>query len=169
MKCRFVTLMLPFLLLLTPGCAPVVRTPDVSLARATLVGMDTSGADIECTLAVHNPNFFDLTLLGYTYDLRMMTLPLAAGGLQRPLSIPAGKDVAVHLPIRVRFGDLLEIAKRLPDQDTIPYQLHASLHLETPLGAILLPVAKTDSLAIPAHYRPGLYLNQFRNMLKPPR
>lgn len=163
--------LLPLLLLslLFCGCSLMMEEPMVSLTRTRVIGVDTSGADIECGLAITNPNSFDLTLRGYTYDLRVMSLPLAAGGLQEPLPIPAGSQTDMRLPLRIRYADLLEILKRLPDPDRIPYRLRASLMLATPLGELVIPVDRNDTFSIPETYRPSQILNRLLDIVPHPR
>lgn len=158
-----------FPLLLLCGCSLLLEEPRVSLTRTSIVGVDTAGADIECGLAITNPNSFDLTLRGYTYDLRVMSLPLAAGGFQEPLPIPAGKETDMRLPIRVRYADLLEIVKRRPDPDRIPYRIQASLLVTTPLGEMVIPVDMSDTFSMPEKYRPSHYLNRLMGIVSLPR
>jgi len=123
---RILCSLLPALFLLAAGCASLIQAPQVTLKRTNLIGMDTSGADLEFFLGISNPNSFDLSLLGYTYDLRVMTLPLAASGLQSTLPIPAERETDMRLPVRVKFGDLLEILKRRPDPAKVPYHISRS-------------------------------------------
>lgn len=167
MRIPFLFCMLLFLLLC--GCSLLLEEPKVSLTRTSVIGVDTTGADIECALSITNPNSFDLTLQGYTYDLRVMSLPLAAGGLQEQLPIPAGKQTDMRLPIRVKYADLLEILKRRPDPDRIPYRLRASLMLGTPLGEMVIPVDRSDTFTVPETYRPSHLLNQLLGIVALPR
>jgi len=161
---RILCSLLPALFLLAAGCASLIQAPQVTLKRTNLIGMDTSGADLEFFLGISNPNSFDLSLLGYTYDLRVMTLPLAASGLQSTLPIPAERETDMRLPVRVKFGDLLEILKRRPDPAKVPYHISARLHLKSPLGEIVVPVEMDGSFALPETYRPSFYLDRFRDI-----
>ena len=161
---RILRSLLPALFLLAAGCASLIQAPQVTLKRTSLIGLDTSGADLEFFLGISNPNSFDLSLLGYTCDLRVMTLPLAASGLQSTLPIPAERETDMRLPVRVKFGDLLEILKRRPDPDKVPYQISARLHLQSPLGEIVIPVERDGSFALPETYRPSFYLDRFRDI-----
>lgn len=142
-------LLLLLLLLMTAGCSSLIQEPLVALKRSNIIGLDTAGADLEFYLGITNPNSFDLSLLGYTYDLRVMTLPLAASGLQEAILIPAGRETDMRLPVRVTFADLLEILKRRPDPDKIPYQINARLHIKSPLGEMVIPVEMDGSFALP--------------------
>ena len=125
-----------------------------------ITGLDTAGADIECSLAISNPNSFGLTLQAYTYDLRIMDLPLAAGGSLEPLEILPGKLTTMRIPIRVKYDDLLQILKLKPDPDHIPYRLQAHLQLTTPFGETSIPLDIKETLKVPEKYRPGQFLKQ---------
>jgi LEA14-like dessication related protein len=151
------------------GCSLLLKEPKVSLTRTSVIGVDMAGADIECALSIDNPNSFDLTLKGYSYDLRVMSLPLAAGGLQESLPIPAGKQTDMRLPIRVKYADLMAILKRRPDPDHIPYQLRATLIVGTPLGEMDIPVDRKDTFAVPETYRPNHLLNRLLGIVSLPR
>ena len=161
---RFASIVL--LLFLLTGCSAFIQEPRITIKDTSLVGLDSSGIDLEFYLGVTNPNNFDLSLLGYTYDLRVMTLPLSTGGRQEAVIFPAGKDTDMRLPIHLTFSDLLEIIKRQPDFDKLPYQLNARLHLKHPLGETVIPVEKIDSLKVPERYRPGTAVERLRNTLR---
>jgi LEA14-like dessication related protein len=163
---RFVVLLH---ILLICGCSLLVKEPQVTVTRTSIIGLDTAGADIECALAISNPNSYDLTLLGYTYDLRIMTLPLASGGLQEQITIRADKQTDIRLPIRIKYSDLLEILKRRPDPDRVPYQIQARLQIATPLGNMLIPVDISNTFKVPENYQPGYYLNKLLGIVSSPR
>lgn len=148
------------------GCSSLVNTPQVEIRRASLVSLDTSGADIELYLSVTNPNMFDLSLLGCTYDLRVMTLPLFSGGLQESTLFRSGSKTDMRLPLRIKFSDMAALLKRRPDPDSIPYELNARFQVRTFAGEMTIPVEKSSTFAIPEEYRPAYYLDRFRDILK---
>lgn len=148
------------------GCAVFVKEPRISIDSTNIIGIDTSGVDIEFFVAVDNPNSFDLALQGYTFDLQLMTLPFSSGGSRMKFVFPAGQQSHMRLPLRVKYADLIEVIKRRPDLDKIPYRVDAGLNLETPLGELLIPVKKTDVISIPESYRPSTYLKRFIKPLR---
>lgn len=143
------------------GCATLVQEPRISVSSTSITGIDTSGIELEFSLEVENPNPFDLALQGYTFDLQIHSLPFSRGGSPLKHVFPAGKQSRMQLPMRVSYGDLIEIIKRQPDLDKIPYQMDASLNIETPAGDMMLPVKKADQISVPESYRPGAYLKRF--------
>jgi len=146
------------------GCASLVKPPRVTVRSANVVSVDTAGFDIELTANVENPNFFDVSLLNYTYDLQIMSVPFSSGGLQKAVVFPSGQLVDVRLPFRVYFSDLLGAIKRRPDLDNVPYSLDARLNFSTPFGDLVIPLKKSDSVSVPADYRPDTY---FKRILQP--
>lgn len=164
---RFHTFIVSFLLLaLLSGCASIIQEPRIAIKGTNLVGFDSSGVDVEFQLGITNPNIFDLSLLGYTYDLRIMTLPLSTGRTELSVNFPAGKETDMRLPVHLNFNDLLQIIKQQPDLDRLPYQINADLHIKNPLGEMNIPVEKTDTLNVPERYRPGGAINLLRNALR---
>lgn len=160
------TLLLVSLLYLTTGCASLVQEPNVTVLRTTLTGIDTAGADLEFYLGVNNPNAYDVTLLAYTYDLKVMTLPLAHGGAQQTVSFSSGKQTDMRLPVRLKYSDLLEILKRRPDPDKITCHILARLQIDSPLGEMTIPIDEHATFSIPEKYRPSYLLDRVRDSLK---
>lgn len=162
-RIRFALLLL--LALVSGGCSMIVTEPRITLLDTRVAGLDTSGVDLEVHLSVSNPNRFDLSLLGYTYDLQVLSLPLSSGGKQETILFPAGSETALRIPVRLRYSDLLEVLKRSPDTE-IPCQLDSTLNLATPVGRMSIPIRQKTSLKVPEEYRPSTYLNRIRDALQ---
>jgi LEA14-like dessication related protein len=154
------------LVVLCSGCTLFVKAPVVTVRDLNVVSLDGAGAGMELYLTVKNTNSFDLKLLGYSYDLKVMALPLAKGGAREEVSFPAGVETDLRIPVRVTFGDMIEIFKRRPDPDHIPYALQAGLDLDTPLGQLSVPVNRTGTYAVPKQYRPASILNTLGDFFK---
>jgi LEA14-like dessication related protein len=151
---------------LLSGCATLVRQPGVTIKDAGLAGLDASGVDINLHLGITNPNPFDLSLLGYSYELRLQTLPLSTGGLQQTVSFPAGKETELRVPVHLKFIDLLRIIRLTSDPDNIPCQITARLQIQTPLGEMTIPVEKQTVLAVPEQFRPAAYPDRLQDALR---
>jgi LEA14-like dessication related protein len=153
-------------LTLLSGCAAIVHEPQVTVKGASLTGIGLSGVDAEFLMGVTNPNLFDLSLLGYTYEVRVQDMPFSTGGLQETTLFAAGRETELRVPVHFTFADLLRIVKSAGDPDRIPCQLNAHLHLKTPLGTMTIPVEKSAVVAIPAQYRPAAHFDRFRDALR---
>lgn len=158
-----VYLLLLFVLL--AGCT-TVQDPVVTVKDLNVVSLGPAGAGMELFLRIRNPNSFDVRLQGYSYDLKVMALPLASGGAREEVKFAGKAETDLRIPIRISYGDLLEILKRKPDPDNVPYQLAAGLDIETPVGQMTVPVNRTGTYAIPKQYRPSALFGVLGNLLK---
>jgi LEA14-like dessication related protein len=161
---KFLNLLL--LLLLFAGCSSLVRAPEVTVRDLSVVSLDGTGAGMELLLTVKNATPYDIKLLGYNYDLKVLALPLAKGGARQEITFPAGAAAELRIPVKVAFGDLLEIFKHRADPDHIPYTLSAGLNLDTPLGKLTVPVEQSGTYAVPKQYRPAAMFNRLSDFLK---
>ena len=149
---------------LLASCASLVGEPEVAVQKVNLVKLDSRGADLEFFLQITNPNMFGLTLLGYSYDLQALTLPLAKGGARERVEFPGGASTALRLPVRMEYGELWEVLKRRPDPERVPYRLRAGFEVDTPLGMKLIPVDQEGTFAVPREYRPTFYLQKLKEL-----
>lgn len=150
---------------LVAGCATLVQDPIVKINSTNIIGIDTAGVDVEFIVGIENPNPFDLELLDYTFDLQVMTLPFSHGESKMKFTFPSGRKASVRLPMRVKYSDMIEIIKRHPDLDKVPYSLNARFNVKTPVGEMSVPVERNDSLSVPEAYRPATYLKSFMQSL----
>ncbi len=157
-------LLLLSLLFLT-ACAMTVQNPTVKIKDVRFAGLDGNGVLLDFLLDVTNANSFDLPLQGYTYDVRLMALPLVRGESKDCLSFPGKTSTDVLIPVKLSYADVMEIIKRNPRMKEIPYQLNADLSLGTPLGAITVPVRKGGTVTIPKQYQPDGLLRKFGDLL----
>ena len=148
------------------GCTLFVKDPVVTVKGLDVVSVDGGGAGMELRLSVKNPNPFDIRLRGFSYDLKVMALPLAKGGVLEGTTFPSGAETELRVPIRVSFGELLALVQSKPNFDAVPYVLSAGLDLDTPLGKVNLPVNRTGTYAVPPKYRPAPLLNKLSDFFR---
>ena len=111
-------------------------------------------------------NPFDITLQGYSYNLNIMALPLAKGGAREQIRFRANDATDIRIPIRISYSDVIEILKRKPDPDKIPYHVTAGLDIETPVGQMTVPIDRKGTYAIPEEYRLLNLLNTLTNFIR---
>jgi len=157
--------LIPLLLVLC-ACSMVVEKPKVDLKDVRITGLDANGVSIDFLLSVTNPNSYELSLEEYRYDLQLMARPLIHGESRQQNRFPGKISTDMKIPVRVAFNDVLEILKRRPGLETIPYQLDADLRVGTPIGCITVPVNKSGNLTVPDKYRPGTIIKKFNGLLK---
>lgn len=143
------------LTLLIGGCSLLFETPDVDVTNVVFLGFDPGGVEVEILASVRNPNGFDITMTGYTYDLQVHALPFADGGSSRKILFRSNETTDVRLPVRISFRSLYELLRRRPDPDRIPYRLVGTLIVETPLGEQVIPFRTDNHFSVPQKYRPS--------------
>jgi len=148
------------------GCSLLIAKPDVALKSVTLTGLDQRGVQLDFLLAVTNPNPYKLNLTGYSYNLLVSTMPLAQGESREAIPFAGNAVTDVRLPVTVSFNDLMQIIKKSPDPDHIPYELKAGLNLQTPFGYQVIPVEKQGTFAVPSQYQPARLLKQINEFFK---
>jgi LEA14-like dessication related protein len=148
------------------GCSVFIKEPRVAFKGTSLTGVDSSGLDMEFLLAVTNPNSFDLSLTGYSYDLHVLAIPLSSGETQQTIHFPARAETDMHLPVHLSFNNLLEIIKHQPDLNELPYRVNARLKLKSLLGESFIQIEQNDTLNVPEPYRPGAALKRLQDALR---
>ncbi len=160
---RFLVLVCAFL----TGCTMFMKQPEVAVKDIKLTGLDGEGALMDLSLAVTNPNSSDIRLSRYKYNLLISELPMTSGEQQQQFEFRGNTTTDIRLPIRVKYSDLVEVLKRLPNPDHVPYQLTADFDMNTKLGTFTVPVAKNGYFAIPQKYKPGQILKKLNEFLNP--
>lgn len=148
------------------ACSTLVSKPEVALKKVRLSGLDSEGVNLDFQFAVRNPNSFDLKLNSYDYNLKIMSLSLAKGNSGVVHDFLANSTTDLLIPVKIPHSGLIDILKRNPDPNSIPYQLQANLNLGGILGGINLPITKSGTFAIPEEYRSKNGLRKLGDFLK---
>ncbi len=162
---RFLTL-ITLVATLQAGCSAIVTRPDVRLQKISPSSLDTSGIDLEVNLLVTNPNSFDLTLLGYSYALSLASTPVASGGVRQKVVFAGKKETVLKIPTRVRHGSVVELLKKKPDLNHLPYSLEAGLQIDSPIGELSVPINAEGDFAVPENYRPSSVLHRLKGIFR---
>lgn len=159
---RFILLFCMFL----TGCTMFMTPPEIIVRDVTLVGADRDGVEMDLGLAVINHNSSSIKLTRYNYYLLVAELPMSKGEGREPFEFAADSTTDIKVPIRITYRDLLEILKRIPDPDHIPYQITANFDLKTGFGPVTIPAAKNGYFAVPQRYRPGQIFKELNELLQ---
>jgi LEA14-like dessication related protein len=153
-------------LILLSACTAFVTKPEVTVKDVKLAGVNSDGVTLDIYLSVNNTNSFDLKMKGYSYDVKILALPMAQGSSAEPYYFHAESATDAIIPVNISYNNLLEVLKRRPDPEAIPYQLHADLAVETSLGDMNIPVNKSGTVALPKEYQPSNIFKKIGNFLK---
>ena len=153
-------------MLLLSACSAFVTKPEITLKDIKLAGLNQKGLDIDVYLSVYNPNSFDLHLKDYSYDLKIMSLPLAKGNSRTTCDFGSKSASDLLITVKIPYNGLTEILKHHPNPDAVPYQLHADMAVGSALGSFNVPVSKSGAFAIPKAFRPKNVLNRIGDIIK---
>lgn len=148
------------------GCSMIMSKPEVAVKSVNLAGVNGKGVQLDLLLAVTNPNPYKLNLTRYSYDLLVSAMPLARGESRDAIEFAGNAATDVMLPVTVSFRDLLQVIGKSADPDHLPYQLKAVLDLQTPLGALAIPVEKQGIFSVPSQYQPSRFMKQINEFFK---
>jgi LEA14-like dessication related protein len=148
------------------GCSVFVAKPEITLKNVKMVGLDSKDMELDFYFSVNNPNSFDLRLENYSYDVKIISLPLAQGKANTSSVFYANSATDLLIPVKIPYQNLLEIFKRNPNPDAIPYQIHAELTIGRGIGTITVPVTKSGNFAIPGELYPSYIRNKIGDFLK---
>ncbi len=151
---------------LLSACTAFVTKPEITLKEVRMVALDSEGIDLDFHLSVRNPNAIDLKLKDYSYDLKISSLPLAKGTSRTTYDFHANSATDLLIPVKIPYEGLIDILKRRPDPDAIPYQLHADLTIGSGIGNLTIPVNKSGTFGIPKEYRPTNIWKKVGDFLK---
>ena len=147
------------------GCSLVYTKPTVTFREVKVIDVDSKGMSLNLLLNVNNPNSYDITLDGYKYSFTILDLPLGTGEKKEVVQFPGRKATDIQVPVRVTYGNLLDIIMKLPNPTSIPYQLEAGLDIVTPVGTLNFPVTTSGAIAIPRDKLKAQVLKRFGGSL----
>lgn len=130
------------------GTVPVLRVPQVEVAKIDVKGVNFSGADIRLGFRVKNPNGINLDLQALDYALTVAGSQVANGKLPSALSVPAKGQGAFDADVRVSFLQAQTAAQAITTKSSADYSLSGTLAAKTPWGSVSTPYVKSGSVRI---------------------
>jgi len=152
-------------LLFLTGCSLFFTKPSVTFRELKVIDIDSRGMTLALLLNVNNPNSYEIRLDGYNFTMKILDLPLASGEQKAVVQFPGQKATDVLVPMRVTYGNVLDIVMKRPNPTSIPYQLEAGLDIVTPVGTLNFPVTTSGTIAVPRDKLKGILLKGFGESL----
>lgn len=143
------------------GCSLLFTKPTVTFRELKLVDIDAKGLTLNLLLNVNNPNSYDITLDGYRFSFKILDAPLSTGEKKEIVQFPGNKATDIQVPLRVTFGNVLDIIVKRPNPTSIPYQLEAGLDIATPVGTLNFPISTSGVIAVPKDKLKGILFKGF--------
>jgi len=129
------------------GTFPIVRPPSVTVNDLVLESLGISGARLELTVEVENPNGFALTLESLSYSFAVQERIWVDGTTDRSRTIPANGTGEVGADFTLRFAEFgRTVRDLLLGDDPISYTFVAEARIDPdldPLRTVVLPFTRS--------------------------
>jgi len=123
-----------------------LEPPAVALAGMRLFPPESNCWPLTALLQVTNPNPEPLRILGYDFTLAVQGAELVQGQSEAAVTIPAGDQTVVEVPLLLRLPVVPAALTALLKEEKITYQFAGGLRLASVLGGLRLPFRFQGSL-----------------------
>lgn len=130
------------------GTVPVLKIPEVDLARVEVRGVNMMGADVRLGFHVRNTNNLALDVQSLDYALTLAGARVADGRLPNPLALAAKSTGSFDADIKVSFTQAAQAAQALASRNTADYSIGGSIAAKTPWGAVTTPYSRSGTVKI---------------------
>jgi len=100
------------------------------------------------TVAVHNPNFYDLTLNGVEYRIKLGDKSLAEGISQEKMKIPGKAQTDIKIPLHAEFSNMGSVFKMYISGKDVSYEIEGTLYVKVLWIDLKVPFSKEGALNI---------------------
>jgi LEA14-like dessication related protein len=155
---RSIITLLAFSLTLTAltGCETLSKVLDVmpkptaSLQSVSIADLSLSDATVDMAVQVNNPYSVAIPNVNLDYTLATQQVDFVSGKITSDKAIPAGGSSTIHVPVKVTYASLLQLASNIKPGQVVPYQANATFSTKVPgIGDVSLPLKKQGELPIP--------------------
>jgi LEA14-like dessication related protein len=126
------------------GSLPVPKKPSIDLADIRVNRMSFTGADVDVSFNINNPNPYSAVLDQLNYKLNINGKEWASGTSEEPGTIEANGNSIINIPVSLKFSQLgMELYKLLSSSSNINYGLSGDLKAHVPeiaVGKFYLPI-----------------------------
>jgi LEA14-like dessication related protein len=131
------------------GCAAIGRAafkePVVTLQQVSLRGIGLTGGSLDVTLAVQNPNNFQLDAKRLTYRVMMGSdsITIVSGTLDKLFSVSSGKTSSIVIPVDFTYAGLGAAGRSLLNTGAVSYRVLGDVMVGSPIGNFTVPYSAT--------------------------
>lgn len=132
----------------TAACSALGRAafqnPVVNLRDVRVLGIGTSGGQIEVDLSVYNPNNYRLDATRLTYNVFVGdSVGLANGTLDTRTTVQAGDSTVVRIPVSFTYQGLGAAGMQLLRTGSVNYRVGGDVTVGSPVGNFTVPYSAT--------------------------
>ena len=130
------------------GCSTlgraVFQNPVVSLRDVRVLGLGTTGGQLEVQLGVYNPNEYRLDATRLTYRVFVGdSVGVASGALDTQTTVQAGDSTIVRVPIAFTYSGVGAAALQLMRTGSVTYRVGGDVTVGSPVGNFTVPYSTT--------------------------
>ena len=136
------------LVLVAAACSALGRQafqdPIVNLRDVKVLGLGTTGGQLEVALGVYNPNAFrlDATRLNYRVSVGD-DVALANGALDTRTTVQSNDTTVVMIPVSFTYAGLGRAASQLLQTGAVTYRVAGDVTVGSPVGNFTVPYSTT--------------------------
>jgi LEA14-like dessication related protein len=120
------------------------QNPVVDLRDVRVLGLGTTGGQLEVHLGVKNPNGYRLDATRLTYRVFVGdSVGLANGALDTQTTVQAGDSTIVKIPVSFTYSGLGAAASQLLRTGAVTYKVAGDVTVGSPVGNFTVPYTTT--------------------------
>jgi len=120
------------------------QNPVVNLRDVRVLGLGTSGGNLEVQLSVYNPNNFRLDATRMTYRVFVGdSVGLATGAVDTRTSVQAADSTIVKIPVSFTYSGLGAAASQLLRTGAVNYKVNGDVTVGSVVGNFTVPYSTT--------------------------
>ena len=116
-----------------------VAPPEVAFQGLTIYPPESQCWPLSARLRLTNPNPEPMRILGYDYEISVEGADLVQGESVAAITLPAGGESLVEVPILLKLNTVPKALKALLLQDKLKYELAGGFRLASVLGGLKVP------------------------------
>lgn len=116
------------------------QNPVVNLRDVRVMGLGTTGGQLEVHLGVRNPNGYRLDATRLTYRVFVGdSIGLASGAMDTQTTVQAGDSTIVKIPVSFTYSGLGAAATQLLRTGAVTYRVAGDVTVGSPVGNFTVP------------------------------
>jgi len=116
------------------------QNPVVNLHDVRVLGLGTTGGQLEVQLGVKNPNNYRLDATRLTYRVFVGdSIDVASGALDTQTTVQAGDSTIVKIPVSFTYSGLGAAATQLLRTGAVTYRVAGDVTVGSPVGNFTVP------------------------------
>ena len=120
------------------------QNPVVDLRDVRVLGIGTTGGQLEVALGVYNPNSYRLDATRLTYRVFVGdSVGLASGALDTRTTVQSNDTTIVRIPVSFTYSGLGRAASQLLQTGAVDYRVAGDVTVGTVVGNFTVPYSAT--------------------------